>query len=58
MQNAKKWPLHTTDYSPLLVNMQESEKNEKKYMIFLIFVLICWGKRALDTFFTGAEENA
>ena len=58
MQNDKKWPLHSTDYSPILLNMQESQKNEKKCMIFLIFVLICWRKRVRDTFFTGAKEKA
>lgn len=41
MQIDNKCPFDTTDYSPYLSIMQESQKNEKKYMIFLIFVLIC-----------------
>ena len=38
--------------------MQESQKNEKKCMIFMIFVLIWRRKRVRDTFFTGAKEKA
>ena len=42
MQNDKKSLACETNYSPYLSNMQEFAKIEKKYMIFLIFVLKCF----------------
>ena len=42
MQNDKKSRSCKCNYSPYLLNMQENAKIEKKYMIFLIFVLKCF----------------
>ena len=39
IQKQQKRCFNGTDYTPVLSNMQEIKKNEKKYMIFDLFVL-------------------